>query len=574
MSKTKITLLISSLFFGLFLFSVAPVNAEVVRNFDSQIKINSDSSIIVTETIKYDFENSEKHGIYRYIPVNYKTQSGNKNVNLELETITLDGNAENFVISKDGSNKSIKIGKSETLVSGMHTYVIIYKIKGAVNYFKEQDELYWNVTGNGWNVPVEKVSASVELPDSNTGNTSMSCYDGVLGSNEKCETEITNYFSIAKSIRVLIPGEGMTIAFDFPKGIVKEPTGTENLINLIKDNIIILLPFFIFIIMFFVWKKYGKDPSGYTTIIAQYEAPKDMKPTLVGSLVDERPDYRDVTAGLIYLAEQGYLKIKKLEKEWFLGIVDYEIELLNNDLKNLDKTEQSILKLFFNDNLTIGSIEKISNFKKDITFSIRVKKIISDLYQEMADKGFYIENPMKAKVPYIIAGSIFIFMGVFLFSKMFGIIGIVSSVISGIIIIIFGNLMSKKTKLGAETKDYILGFKEFLSVTEKDRLAFHNAPEKNPEQFMKFLPYAIALKVENKWAKQFEGVYIGQPSWYQSNMTGAFIATNFITHMSDFSKSVDTSLSLITKGAANGGFGGGGGGFSGGGFGGGGGGSW
>jgi uncharacterized membrane protein len=574
MTKTKITLLISFLFFGLFLFSVSFANAEVIRNFDSQIKINSDSSILITETINYDFATAEKHGIYRDIPVNYKTTLGNKSVSLEMQSVTKDGIDESYAISKIGSNKSIKIGELQTLVSGEHIYVITYKIIGAINYFKDLDELYWNVTGNGWVVPIENVSASIELPNSIINNKSISCYEGILGSTEKCITENNINQTNVKSSRVLISGEGLTIALDFPKGIVKEPTKTEIIMSLIKDNIILILPFFVFIIMFYIWRKYGKDPKGYTTIIAQYEAPNGMKPTLVGSLVDERPDYRDVTAGLIYLAEQGFLKIKRLEKEGLLGSVDYEIELLKINMESLEKTEKSILNLFFGNTLTIGSTEKISNFKKDISFSIKVKKIISDLYQEMTDRGFFVSNPMKAKIPYIIIGSIFIFLGVFLFSKIIGVIGIVSVVISGIIIIIFGGLMSKKTKLGAETKDYILGFKEFLSVTEKDRLAFHNAPEKNPEQFMEFLPYAIALKVENKWAKQFEGIYISEPSWYQGNMTGAFVATSFVSHMSDFSQSVDTSLSIISNGAASGGFGGGGSGFSGGGFGGGGGGSW
>jgi len=166
------------------------------------------------------------------------------------------------------------------------------------------------------------------------------------------------------------------------------------------------------------------------------------------------------------------------------------------------------------------------------------------------------------------------FLSIKLFGSQLGFIPVVSIVVSCIIIALFGMQMSKKTKLGAETKDYILGFKLFLSVTEKDRLDFHNAPEKNPEQFMEFLPYAIALGVENKWAKQFENIYITQPSWYQGNMAGAFVASSFVSHMTDFSKSVNTGMAYVSKSAASGGFGGGGGGFSGGGFGGGGGGSW
>jgi uncharacterized membrane protein len=565
--------------FLVFVFSIIFLPAisfaeEKINNFDAQIKINSDASILITETIKYDFGNTERHGIFRDIPVNYKTSAGNRSIDLELQSVIRDGQAENYEVSKSGSNISVKIGKADYLIKGEHTYVIFYKIKGAINYFKDLDEFYWNVTGNNWPAIIKNTSASVKLPETDISKIDISCYEGALGSNEKCITKVENNLFIAKASRLLQSGEGLTLAIDFPKGVVYEPTKLENLINLIKDNSILFLPFLVFIIMFLIWKKYGKDPKGLSTIIALYEPPSNMKPTLVGSLVDEKPDYRDITAGLIYLAEQGFIKIKRLEKEWFLGNVDYEIELVKNDITGLEKTEQSILKLFFEDSLVIGAIKKTSSFKTDINFSAKVKKIISNLYQEMTDKGFFVKNPMKTKISYIILSVVFVFLGLVFFSGLSGSVGAISSIISGIIILIFGMKMSKKTKLGAETKDEILGFKEFLSVTEKDRLNFHNAPEKNPEQFMEFLPYAIAFGVEKKWAKQFENIYIPQPNWYHSNVMGSFLAINFVSHMSSFSQSVNSGLAFSSKGAAGGGFGGGGGGFSGGGFGGGGGGSW
>jgi uncharacterized membrane protein len=574
MNKTKTTLLISLLFFGLFFVSAKAVHAEVIRDFNSQININSDSSVLVTETIKYDFENESKHGIFRDIPINYKTTAGNKSIGLEVQSVTIDGQNADYVASKNGSLEDLKIGSADTLVTGQHIYTITYKIKGAINYFKDLDELYWNVTGNGWQTAIENVEVSIMYPATGSGNSSLNCYEGVLGSNEKCTTEVINNVYDAKATRILDVGEGITVAFDFPKGIVYQPTEFENIISLIKDNIIVVLPFLVFIVMFFIWRKYGKDPKGYSTIIAEYDPPEGMKPTLVGSLVDEKPDFRDITAGLIYLAEQGFVKIKRLEKEWVLGSVDYEIELTKNDVTSLENTEQSILNLFFDDSLVVGSVKKISDFKQDTAFAVKARKIISDLYQEMTDKGFFVKNPAKAKGKYFIIAFVVAFISIKLFGSQLGFIPVVSIIVSCIIVALFGSQMSKKTKLGAETKDYILGFKLFLSVTEKDRLDFHNAPEKNPEQFMEFLPYAIALGVENKWAKQFENIYITQPSWYQGNMTGAFVASSFVSHMTDFSKSVNTGMAYVSRSAAGGGFGGGGGGFSGGGFGGGGGGSW
>jgi uncharacterized membrane protein len=556
------------LFCFTFFFTNSVFAEERINNFDAQIKINKDASILVNETIKYDFGDLEKHGIYRYIPVEYDTPLGNKSIKLEIQNVTRDGVNENYTTSYSGSNKSIKIGNADLTINGEHIYNITYKVIGAIGYFDNYDELYWNITGSDWPVNILNTTTSIELMgNGNEGITQTSCYLGTFGSKEKCDSIIEGNVVSVYSSRSLSSGEGLTIAVGFLKGIVYKPTQVENIFSTIKDNIILFLPFVVFFIMFFIWRKYGKDPKGLSTIVAEYEPPQNMKPTLVGSLVDGKVDPRDITAGLIYLAQQGFIKISKLEKKWLLSNTDYEIELLKSDTIGLEQTDKAILNLFLDNDLRVGKKKKISDFKSDKYFAIIVKEIKKDIYQDMTDKGFYETNPMKAKTPYILIFPIILFVGLRFFSVSLGVLGVVAIAISGTIVIVFGYMMGKKTRYGAETRDHILGFKEFLSITEKDRLDFHNAPEKKPEQFMKFLPYAIALGVEKKWAKQFEGIYIPQPSWYQGNMVGSFIALDFVSHMSGFSQS-------LVESAMSGGSGSGGGGFSGGGGGGGGGGSW
>jgi len=566
MKKTKTTLLISTIFFGLFFVFTKMAHAELINNFDVDIKINPDSSILVKEIIKYDFGENERHGIYRNIPVsNDKKSDTNKSIVLDIKSITVDGKNEEYKVSHTSSDESIQIGKSDVLVKGEHIYEITYVVKGSVNYFKDFDELYWNITGNYWKMPINNVKTTIELPPSvDMSKNKFSCYVGVVGSKESCAIDIVGNSIVSLSPRILQPNEGITIAVSFPKGTVYEPTKTDKIKSIILGNLILVLPILVFGIMFLVWKKYGKDPKGYSTIIAQYEPPKDMKPTLVGSLVDERADFNDITAGLIYLAEQGFIKIKKIEKTWVFSADDYEIELLKNDASNLEKIEKDILELFFS-GLKQGEIIKISDFKKDLSFRSNVQVVMNNIYKEMTVRGFYDKNPNYAKLPYLITPFLLapILIIVFGFNNS---ISIISIIVSCGIVFVFGFFMGKKTKLGAETKDYILGFKDFLSVTEKDRLNFHNAPDKTPEQFMKFLPYAIALGVEKKWAKQFEGIYLEQPSWYSGNVIGGFAAADFVSHMSGMSQSFNT--------AAGGQSGSGGGGASGGGGGGGGGGSW
>jgi uncharacterized membrane protein len=144
-----------------------------------------------------------------------------------------------------------------------------------------------------------------------------------------------------------------------------------------------------------------------------------------------------------------------------------------------------------------------------------------------------------------------------------GIFLAVSVFLSGISTILISLLFDRRTIEGAKIKAQILGLKKYLTVAEKARLDFHNAPERNPEEFERLLPYAIALGVEKKWAKQFESLSMPPRDWYGG--TGTFSAVA-LSH--DLGGGFASSFGGAT------GAGGSGGGGAGGGGGGGGGGSW
>ena len=125
--------------------------------------------------------------------------------------------------------------------------------------------------------------------------------------------------------------------------------------------------------------------------------------------------------------------------------------------------------------------------------------------------------------------------------------------------------MPKRTKKGVLTKEYILGLKQYLSVAEKDRLNFHNAPEKNPQHFEALLPYAMVLGVEKQWAKQFEGIYIDTSAWCTGFYIGSFSSRDFTNSLNSFGSQAKSTFATPSSGAGGGGFAGGGGGGGGGG---------
>ena len=567
----------------LFTFHIT-LASEKIDDFSTLIKINRNSSLNIEENITYDFDNSfGRHGIYRDIPIRYKARGGNYNLSISnISVVDRSGNPYKFKILNNGKYKRIKIGNPYSYVSGRKTYIIKYTVKRGINYFKDHDELYWNVTGNEWNIPIISSSAKIVLPETiNKNKLQIKCFSGPLGSRNQClnkSSKETN--GLIKEVDFwqnnLSAREGLTIVVGFPKSLVIPPTFFQNTLDTVKDNLIALLPILTFIILFALWWKNGRDPKGKKTIIARYEPPDSLTPVEVGTIIDEKVDNIDISSEIIYLATQGYLKIKRIEeKHLIFKSKDYLLEQLKDETGLENNFDKQLLKsLFKNASLSEESGNKTIKLSQlKTTFSQDIKQIQKDVYQSTVEKGYFPKNPSAVRKSYITIGIIVLILIGFLASSL-GFITIVSIGISAIFFFLFGNMMARRTKKGVLAKEAILGFKLYLSVAEKARLEFQDAPQKNPQLFEKFLPYAIALKVEREWAKQFEDIYLSPPSWYEGWTGANFTAFVLVDSLSGFRDSTNHLLSAASQGAGSGISGFGGGGFSGGGFGGGGGGSW
>jgi uncharacterized membrane protein len=565
------------------------VNEEKIVSFEVEAKIQQDASVDISEKIQYDFGVAQKHGIIRNIPYKYKSSIGNHNLRLSSFFVT-DENGVKLKYSKstEGVDVIIKIGDANKTVSGIHVYVINYKVKNAINFFEKDDEFYWNATGNEWEVNMDRASTSVFLPGQiDSEKIKFACYAGPAGSNNECENKkIGNpvYFSQNN----LASWNGLTIAVSFPKGIVREPTVWQKRLSFLLGNSVVILPFLVLAILLYVWKKRGKDPSGQGVIITQFDSPDNLSPLEVGLIIDERGDNKDISAEIINLAVQGYIKISAVEEE---GLIkkrkpSFEFTQLkpSKDLKNdFDKTIMTAL--FGNDQESIKP-EKVALVGIQYTSKTfdEIRRVDGLVSGGLIRKGYFKSNPSFVRGMYVFAGIMVIFIGLFLTNLFLSpALASLSFFISGLIIIIFARWMPSRTQKGVLAKEYILGLKNYLQVAEADRIKFHNAPEKTPESFEKLLPYAMVLGVEKEWAKQFETIYTTSPQWYEGAKSNRFSALVLASSFGDFRSSLNSTVSAskalassksYTSSASFGGRGSGGGGFSGGGFGGGGGKSW
>jgi len=566
--------IVVTIFVGL-LISIRVLAAEQINNFTTEIKINQDASFDVKEVIEYDFGSEMRHGIYRDIPIKY--QRDNDNYNIEISDILVTdslGNSYQFSTSKSGGVLTIKIGDPNKIITGEHVYEIYYQVNWAINYFTDHDELYWNATGNEWDVPIDQSAAEVSFsfPVESAGLT-KTCFQGPINSQQEClnssvETAAGGFLKkISYQTDVLYPDEGLTIVVGFPKGLVYQPSQGELFLKKVQENLryifVILLPFIILIWLYRQWYLHGRDIGGRQTIIPQYDSPDNLTPSEIGTVVDERAENRDISADIINLAVKGYLKINKLPEQKD----DYLLKKLKDgdDLKN--EFEKKLLTSLFSGKQEVKISALKNKFYKDLN------EIRKQIYEAVTVKGYFVKNPQTVRTIYIILGIIIIILGP-MTAGFFNTIGLIGFIFSGSMFIIFSFLMPKRTLKGVLTKEYILGLKMYLSVAEKDRYKFHYAPAKNPEVFERLLPYAIALRVEKEWAKQFEDIYHAQPAWYSDPSATNFNSFVLISGLSNFTNTAKTAMAATPHSSAGGGGSGFGGGFSGGGFGGGGGGSW
>ena len=564
------------LIFGIFLLGAfmcvgqakAQGVGEHVDRFDSVIVVEPNEFRVV-ETIQYAFGPGSHHGIFRDIPISYPTEFGNKSVTLSNISVT---NASTtpypYTVSNLGRLLEVKIGDPNTLVSGKKTYIISYTIARAYGYFEAYDELYWNITGSEWKVSIFAGSTTIILPHKiNVALLKASCYQGTYGSMQPClsifgATTTTALVGFATK-QPLAVGEGLTVALSFPKEVVRQPTKLENFLQFLYDNPILALPVLVLGLMCALWYTRGRDPSGRGTIVPEYEAPEGLTPLELSTVLHQKAKTNDISSEIVYLATLGYIKITRLEEKGLLMThTDYQLDRLKSN-EGLSILDRYLFVGLFGSKETV----KLSDLKN--VFYEKVPGIIESASQSVVTKGYFKKNPTSVRTWYFYVGGFAALL--FFYLIPYGDLTVTAAGgLSGIIIILFGLIMPRVTKKGAIMREQIKGLKMYMEVAEKDRIDFHNAPQKSPEIFEKLLPFAMILGVEKAWAKQFEGIYNQSPSWYSDPLHSGFRPVLFASDIRSFSTGAASTLAS----APSGGSGSGGGGFSGGGFGGGGGGSW
>lgn len=541
--------------------------AETIRDFSVQMELKSDRTLIVTEEIRYDFGDTPKHGIYRTIPEKYRRDGVGYNLRFRVLYVSQDGGEIPYRVSRQSGAVEVRIGHPNEFVTGVHTYRIIYATDRAINFFDDHDELFWNVTGDEWIVPIESASVALFPPEGAApAAIDAACFTGVFGSTATACERADAYEVTLKTTVALSPQEGFTAVFGFPKGAIRPPTLFDRVAGFVRDNWYFVLPLAALIVMSFVWLLFGKDPDP-GTVIPRYEPPDGVSPAVLAMIRDDGGfSHAALVATMLWLATKGYLHIQAEKAGKAFGSkMTFRFFRKKSADDALEDEERILLDAMFTNRDTIASTALQTR-----AFVEEIKKMEQAVWSRIQKKNVFVSKPAAVRATVILV-SIFIGwpLATILQYRPFGVL---SGIATGAAVLLVGWHLPKRTKSGARLFGRVKGFEDFMSVTLKERLAFHDAPSRTPEQFNELLPYAVALGVEREWARQFEGLRMTPPDWAEGNGWSFSSSALFVSSANTFGATVPMSYKSQTAGSGSSGFGGGG--SSGGGFGGGGGGSW
>jgi uncharacterized membrane protein YgcG len=552
-----------------------------IEDFHSEIVVMPDGSVDVTENIRAHFIGENNHGLYRLIPVEYVTPQGlTYSLFLDVKKIT-DGSGRSlkYESSRERHYRKLKIYVPDA-DNSTQTISIEYTVSDGLRFFEDHDELYWNVTGDEWDIPIQAASARIVLPVG-TSNIRVNAFTGAYRSRaQDADTEVVGNGVEGHTRGPLGIHEGFTLAVAFDKGFVHQPGPAEKAVLFLRSNWPLFAPILAFIAMFYLWWTRGRDPR-LRPIAAQYEPPDKLTPGEAGTLVDSSVNMRDITASIVDLAVRGYIVIEEHQKDQFLGLMhhkDYNfiVKKDRSEWANLKGHEQELLDGIF---VTGKPGESVAMSSLENQFYVNLPSIKNSLMDSLVEHGYFLRRPDSVRAGYIgvgvVLGFLIAFGGTALGQRMgmAPLTFILSGILTGAVICAFGWFMPAHTEQGTRALENLLGFEDFLVHVDADRF---NRMVKTPEMFEKFLPFAMALGVEKNWSKAFQDIVKQPPDWYRGSSYGPnFYPMMFVNDMSFMSSSVSSAMSSAPRSSGGSGFGGdggGGGGSSGGGFGGGGGG--
>lgn len=562
-------------FFAAFIQIPAAIAAESIWDYRSRIEVLSDGDLKVTESIEVMAEGTEiRHGIYRALPRRYYVSMGGfLPMSYDILSVKRDGQEEPYRLEKSGDYLRIYIGdQGKLLPAGKYLYELTYTARDQVSFFKDSDELIWNVVGTEWIFSINKASATVILPGA-APILSYAVYTGEEFSTEgDYEAEQREGELSVRTSHALLPGQGMTVSLSWPKEYVQPGDGMTGLAFFLRQHpglILMTLAFGATAIFYsWAWWHFGRDPRR-RRLAPFYVPPKGISPAMAAYIqnMGETDAEQCLTAAIVSLAVKGYLTIEETKRGQYRVV---PTGLPEEAGKEILKDEKILHK----------KIDKPMPLHGAGDFWENLCGAHGDILEKLCVNQYFIANTerwMLGMIPAFLALCLFwllgyvshyyliIAAGILFFGDvarqvlldnrrkskskiLFSMIAMVAMIVIGAIIligvedavswltalatavtltlIIFIRIgMRALTPEGTDIAEQVDGLKYYMEAVEEKILKTFDPPQMSRQLYEDYLPYAIALNVESKWGDKFAATMdeatlqnSSPPSWYKNEV--------------------------------------------------------
>lgn len=453
---------------------------ELIETFESEIWIQRDRSVDVTETITLRNTESDKieRGIIYRLPLNY-----------QLILVQHNGEKASYKVKKQRNYKTISIS-DQYLNLGRHTYTIKYQTNPQIKSIENRDQLSWKLIRNHWTFPIQNPKAIIHLPN----QLSPEEVNFEAFTNLPNEVELEEETVIFTTTGFLLPDEEITINLTFPQGYV-----IASIWLYLSQQVSGLLLAFLWIVLL-IWL-FRKEPKLYhksfdqDSINSISQPPENLSPSAISYLLNY-PNQPQLKIALVSIAIKGGLKIKQ---ETNLNEIPSQFSLIPVRLRELDLTyrsthleeeflypeERKALQQLTRPRYQNKTIE--INSGDDFRILSAKQELKTSLNKQLENKYF----PKKIWKPILTISSIII--SIYLIS----IQQYLSIPIFLLSIPVISRLFILPNLEGQELIKQIKGYQRYLN--EQNQSSYHYLSKESLE---KLLPYLIALGISEKWVKQ------------------------------------------------------------------------
>lgn len=448
-------------------------------------------------------------------------------------TASCGGGPGSFCFTRAGTDYEIVYNFAAPISNGDAEFALSYRVTGALRVYEGGDQLWWTaIPEDKFGFSVQVATVTVELP---TGFAPREGVDSVVTYGASSDVRVSGTRITATATQGVGANEGLEIRAQYPHDARAQAPSWQAQFDAQRDyeetvrpfvgiglgllSVLIALGGVLLVVA--RYQARGRDPK--VGVVPEYlsEPPSPLQPAVVGSLIDEKADPRDVIATFVDLAERGYMVFEEDEKQGPFGVTNRSFTFKRTDKSPADLApwEQALFNALFAGGRMERDLKSLSE-----TFYTHIATAQAELYNVLVSEGLFDRNPDAVRTTYAMSGVLLGALsaaGVFLVLASDGQVDPLLAMIPialaapAVALLVASPLMPAKTRKGAEESAKWKAFYRYLA-----RLDTQGASEA-AARFDKLLPYAVAFGLDRGVVRAFESVpNVPAPMWYYPYFPG------------------------------------------------------